>query len=308
MKIVYMGTPEFSVTPLKVLLENGYNIPAVVTVPDKPQGRNLHIISSPVKKFAVENGLNVLQPVNLRDKDFIEQMKDISPDLIIVIAFRILPEEVFSLPKLGTFNLHASLLPKYRGAAPITRAIMNGETKTGVTTFFLDKSVDTGNIIIQRSIDIAEDDDYGTLSGKLSVLGSEVTLDTVKLIESGNIKTTKQDDSLSSPAPKIFKEDCLINWSKTSTEIYNHIRALHPEPTAFTHLEGKVFKVLKAKKTDTLSIDEPGVIVKNKSGLFVNCADKLLELREIQIEGKKPTDAKSFLNGYRFASDKIRLS
>lgn len=308
MKIVFMGTPEFSIAPLKNLIQNGYDISAVVTVPDKPQGRHLKMQPSPVKKFALENNLHILQPENLRSDDFIKSIKEISPDIIVVIAFRILPQEVYSLSKLGTFNLHASLLPKYRGAAPINRAIMNGEKTTGVTTFFLDNKVDTGNIILQKSIEIEDDDNFGTLYNKLSELGSDATLETVKLIESGNVVTIPQDNSLASPAPKIFKEDCLINWNKTSVELHNFIRALYPEPIAFTHLDGKTFRILKAKNTDIISNSDAGVIFKDKNRLFVNCADNLLELLEVQIEGKKPADIKSFLNGFRFRENEIRLS
>ncbi len=308
MKIVFMGTPEFSIAPLKNLIQNGYDISAVVTVPDKPQGRHLKMQPSPVKKFALENNLNILQPENLKSEDFISSIKEISPDIIVVIAFRILPQEVYSISNLGTFNLHASLLPKYRGAAPINRAIMNGEKTTGVTSFFLDNKVDTGNIILQRSIEISDDDNFGTLYNKLSELGSEVTLETVRLIEGGNVVTSPQDNSLASPAPKIFKEDCLINWNKPSKDVHNFIRALYPEPVAFTHLDGKTFRILKAKSTDIISNAGPGVIFKDKNRLFVSCSDNLLELLQVQMEGRKPADAKSFLNGFRFTEDEIRLS
>lgn len=308
MKIVYMGTPKFAIAPLDKLLKNNYNISAVVTTPDAPKGRGLQIRPSPIKSFATSKGLQVLQYDNLKNPDFINTLKEISPDIIIVVAFKILPPEVYSLAKLGAFNLHASLLPAYRGAAPINRAIINGETQTGVTTFFLQDKVDTGYIILQRSIDILSDDNYGTLYDKLSSLGADVTLETVKLIERGNVKTTFQDDSLASSAPKIFKQDCIINWEKESYKIFNLIRGLSPQPAAFTHLHNKSIKIYKAGMTDIRASKPAGTLLVKDKRLFVHCSDYLLEIFELQIEGKKTSTAVDFINGYHFKNDDVCFS
>jgi methionyl-tRNA formyltransferase len=271
----------------------------VVTVPDKNQGRGLKLQFSAVKKFTLENNLPVLQPENLKDEAFISEIKKLNPDLIVVIAFRILPKEVFTIPKLGTFNLHASLLPKYRGAAPINWALINGEKETGVTTFFLQEKVDTGNIIIQKKINIDDEDNAGTLHDKLSALGTEVVIDTIKMIEEGNINPLKQDETLVTKAPKIFKEDCVINWNTPVTHLHNFIRGLSPFPVAFTHLDNKIVKIYKSKLSELPVQNSPGdIIIRNKE-LFVATKDYMLQILELQVEGKKRISAKDFIIGLK---------
>jgi methionyl-tRNA formyltransferase len=303
MKIVFMGTPEFAVPSLNILLENGYEIPAVVTVPDRKKGRGLVESYSDVKKFALEKNIKVLQPDKLKDEDFVNELKRLAPDLIVVVAFRILPREVYTIPKLGSFNLHASLLPKFRGAAPINWAIINGEKESGVTTFFLVDKVDTGNIILQQKVRIDVDETAGTLHDKLSGIGKNVVLETVKLIESGNVEIKPQDDSLASPAPKIFKEDCKINWDTPAEKTYNFIRGLSPYPTAWTTLDKKIVKIYLAGETGMKSTSEPGSIHIDSKKIFVDTADKKLEITELQIEGKKRVFAVDFVNGLKNTSN-----
>lgn len=294
-----MGTPEFAVPSLKILGDNGYNIKAVMTVPDKPKGRGLNVQESDVKKFALEKGYKILQPASLKDPEFINELCELNADLFIVVAFRILPEEVYTIPKFGTFNLHSSLLPKYRGAAPINWAIINGDKTTGVTTFFLDKSVDTGKIIEQREIGINDDDNAGTLHDKLKELGAETVLSTVKKIEAGNVELISQDNSKASKAPKIFKDDCRIDWTGFTYDIHNKIRGLSPYPAAWTLLNYKNLKIFKSEKTDFQSDEKPGFVEINNSKIFVNTADKKLEILELQLEGKKRMSTEEFLRGYK---------
>lgn len=292
-----MGTPEFAVPSLKILLDNKYDIPTVVTVPDRKKGRGLKTSVSDVKKFALEKDLKLLQPVSLKDEKFINEIKLLAPDLIIVVAFRILPKEIYTIPKYGSINLHGSLLPKYRGAAPINRAIINGDTETGVTTFFLKDKVDTGNIILQKKIKIGPDDNAGIIHDKLSVTGADTVLQTVKLIEKGSIIEFTQDESLASPAPKIFRDDCRINWKMKSSEIHNFIRGLSPHPAAFTMLEKKTVKIFSSMLTHTNSESEPGTVIIDNKKLFVCTADNLIEILELQMEGKKRISALDFING-----------
>jgi len=292
-----MGSPSFGLPALKSILDTGYTVPAVVTVPDKQKGRGQKVQFSDVKKFAVENNLSVLQPESLKDENFILQLKSLNADLFLVIAFRILPESVFTIPKFGSVNLHASLLPKYRGAAPINHAIINGEKVTGVTTFFLNKNVDTGNIIMQKSLDISCEDDFGSMYAKLSYIGTGVVLDTVKAIQSGSVNLRPQSDIEASPASKIFKNDCLIMWNKPAENIHNLVRGLSPVPSAFTHLEGKALKIFKTILTSEASDSEPGVLTAVHKNLFVCTADKKLEILELQMEGKKRIPASDFVNG-----------
>ncbi len=299
-----MGTPEFAVPSLKLLFENNYEIVSVVTVPDSKKGRGLKISESPVKAFAVQNNLNILQPDDLKDIEFENQIRSLEPDLIIVVAFKILPKEIFNIPKYGSFNLHASLLPKYRGAAPINRAVINGESETGVTSFFLKEKVDTGNIIIQKRTEIMTDDNAGTLHDKLAFLGAEVVLETVRMIESGNISVTEQDNSLASPAPKIFKEDCRIDWGLKSLIIHNLIRGLSPHPGAYTYLENKSLKIYETCKTEILSQNHHGKLIIDNKKLFVTTEDFLLEIKELQPEGKKRMSAVDFINGF----DKTKIT
>lgn len=296
MKIIFMGTPEFAVPSLKILLDNKYDIPTVVTVPDRKKGRGLKTSVSDVKKFALEKDLKLLQPVSLKDEKFINEIKLLAPDLIIVVAFRILPKEIYTIPKYGSINLHGSLLPKYRGAAPINRAIINGDTETGVTTFFLKDKVDTGNIILQKKIKIGPDDNAGIIHDKLSITGADTVLQTVKLIEKGSIIEFTQDESLASPAPKIFRDDCRINWKMKSSEIHNFIRGLSPHPAAFTMLEKKTVKIFSSMLTHTNSESEPGTVIIDNKKLFVCTADNLIEILELQIEGKNKINATDFIN------------
>ena len=297
MKIIFMGTPEFAVPSLEILLKNNYDIVGVVTVPDKRKGRGRALQYSDVKKFALEKNLYLLQPEKMKDPSFIKEIENLQPDLIIIVAFRILPKEIFTIPKYGSFNLHGSLLPKYRGAAPINWALINGEKETGVTTFFLKETVDTGNIILQTKIPINKDDDAGVIHDKLSNIGAETVLETVKLIEKGNINVTFQDDSLASPAPKIFKEDCRINWKQSSAKIYNFIRGLSPYPASYTYLDNKIIKIYKSGLTNKQVTSRPSTIHIEDKKLFVNTNDYMIEILELQLEGKKRMSANDFING-----------
>lgn len=304
MKIVFMGTPEFSIPSLEVLLKNGYEICAVVTAPDEPKGRGYKLSPPPVKVFALQNNLKVLQPQNLKDPNFINELKKLSPDLIVVVAFRILPKEVFSIPPLGTINVHASLLPKYRGAAPINWAIINGEKETGVTTFFIDEKVDAGNIILQKKIEIGQDETAGELHDKLAKLGAEALLETVKIIQTGKVQTIKQDETLATPAPKIKKEMCQINWYEMKAEqVHNFVRGLSPNPGAFTFLNGKILKIYRTKLVEKISEAttlRPGQIIVDGDSLFAVCSDlKPVQIIEVQIEGKKKLKSEEFLRGYK---------
>ncbi|HCQ29889.1 MAG TPA: methionyl-tRNA formyltransferase [Flavobacteriales bacterium] len=303
LRIIFMGTPDFAVPSLDILLKHNYNIVAVVTAPDKPAGRGRKLQQSAVKKYALEHNLPVLQPVNLKAPDFIEELKSYNANLQIVVAFRMLPEVVWNMPELGTFNLHASLLPKYRGAAPINWAIINGEKETGVTTFFLQHEIDTGEIIMQEKVQISETDTAGTLHDKLMLIGADVVLKTVQSIENGSVKTSPQDDKMACPAPKIFKKDCLIDWNNSNESLYNKIRGLSPYPTAFTYLKSKsgdrkVLKIYFTEKINDKPAKKPGTIITdNKSYIHVSTADGLLILTDLQLEGKKRLAIKDFLNG-----------
>ena len=292
-----MGTPEFAVPSLNILVNNNYDICGVVTVPDKKKGRGLNLSYSDVKKYSVEHSIKILQPENLRDSEFIKAVSDLKPDLILVVAFKILPEEVYTIPIYGSVNLHASLLPKFRGAAPINHALINGETETGVTTFFLKKKVDTGNIILQKKIKIEEDDDAGTLHYKLSELGAESVLETVRMIETGKVIPQIQNDSDASPAPKIFKENCMIDWNKNAGKIHNFIRGLSPYPAAFTFLNNKSVKIFRSALTGYSKTGIPGSIFVEDKKLIVSCFDRMIEILELQTEGKKKIPASEFING-----------
>ena len=299
MKIIFMGTPQFAVKSLDILVKNNFEIPLVVTVPDKPKGRGLQLQQSDVKKYALEHNLNISQPVSLKDESFINKIKSLEPDLIIVVAFRILPKDVYEIPKYGTFNLHASLLPKYRGAAPINHAVINSEEKTGVTTFFLQDKVDTGNIILQVEIPIDENDNAGTLHDKLATLGADTVLKTVNLISDNKVELKAQDDSLATKAPKIFKDNCKIDWGKPAAEIHNLIRGLSPYPAAFTLLENKVYKIYETKLTTSLTSNDAGKFEVLGKNLFINTNDFKIEVLIIQPEGKKPMPVTDFLNGFK---------
>lgn len=307
MNIIFMGTPSFAVPSLEKLIHSPHNISAVVTTPDKPRGRGLKLAESEVKKIAGENRLKILQPASLKDENFINEIRILVPDLIFVVAFRILPREVFIIPRFGSINLHASLLPKYRGAAPINWAIIKGEKETGVTTFFLEEKVDTGNIILQNKCEITDDDDAGSLHEKLALLGAETVLSTVKLIESssGTPPVNKQDNILASPAPKITPEICKINWNDTAQNVYNFIRGLSPYPGAYTHHRGNRLKIYKSKiSTENISGQtSPGQIMSNDNNLYVCCADGFLEILELQLEGKKRLPGREFIRGHKFETN-----
>ncbi len=298
-----MGTPQFAVPSLDVLIKNGHEILAVVTVPDKPKGRGQKLGISEVKQYALDNNLKILQPVKLRDENFLNELRELQPDLIIVVAFRILPSVIFDIPKYGIFNLHGSLLPKYRGAAPINWAIINGDKETGVTTFFLKEKVDTGNIILQEKLDIGENDTFGEIYDRLSAIGADLVLETVREIEKGEVKIMEQKDEHSTPAPKIFKEDCKIDWSKSSEEIHNFVRGLSPHPTAWSTLDGKNFKIYRTIKSENKSNSPAGTLLKEGKKLFVNTNDYILEIIELQLEGKKRVKAIDFLNGMDMTSN-----
>ena len=298
--IVFMGTAAFAVPSLRILAEGGYTIASVVTGPDRPRGRGRETGTTPVKEFAVERGIPLLQPERLKDPAFAASVSSLSPDLIVVVAFRILPPEVFRIPRLGAINLHASLLPRYRGAAPINRAIMNGEAETGVTTFFLEESVDTGHVLLQARTPILPDDDAGTLHDRLADVGAEIVLHTVRLIELGKASPRPQDPALASPAPKIFREDCRIDWNLPADHIRNQVRGLSPSPAAFTMHAGKVLKIFRAGIVP-VSLP-PGIVEIGVGRLTVGTGAGLLAIDDIQLEGKKRMTAGEFLRGYRISS------
>lgn len=308
-KIIFFGTPEFAVPSLEILLKNSCNVVGVVTAPDKPSGRGLQLTPSAIKKFAVENSLKIFQPGNLKDKTFLNEIKSLEPDLMIVVAFRMMPDELWQLPRLGTFNLHASLLPHYRGAAPINRAIMNGEKETGVTTFFLKKQIDTGNILLQEKISIGENEPAGELYERLMINGAKLVLKTVQAIEAGVVKEIPQsglitENEFLKTAPKIFKEDCRIDWSQSMAEIHNHIRGLNPYPVAYTHFvstEGKnvIVKIYKSHPDFSLEKTNPGTIsTDSKTFLKIACSNGWIKILEMQLPGKKKLAVEEVLRGF----------
>lgn len=300
MKIIFMGTPDFAIPSLKLLLESNHKILAVVTQPDKERGRGQKVSFTPVKQFAVENNIPVYQPEKLKDNsEFVDHMKSLNPDLFVVVAFRILPKEVFIIPKFGSFNLHASLLPKYRGAAPIQWALINSETETGLTTFKLAEKVDTGNIYLQQKLEIFPDDNFESLHDRMSEQGAKLVLDTVNLIENGNYELKLQDDSLASPAPKITKETCLINWNESAEKIHNFVRGLSPYPGAYFNFNNKVIKIFKTKVVTEKKL-QPFNFYQTKTELIIGCGKDALSILEIQQEGKKRMGIEEFLRGFSF--------
>lgn len=305
LKIVFFGTPEFAVASLDRLVAEGYDIKAVVTMPDKTAGRGHKLIQSDVKKYAAEHGLEVLQPEKLRSEEFLSRLRELDADLFIVIAFRMLPELVWGMPRLGTFNLHASVLPKYRGAAPINRAIMNGEVETGITTFFLNHEIDMGDIIDVRKTEIAPDDNAGTLHDRLMAMGADMVSDTVGKICDGSLTTQPQPEGEFIPAPKIFRDDCAVKWDSASAEIHNHIRGLSPYPAAFSTLEDETGRTFDVKILTSAVPDDaprglaPGETVVEGRRLFAGTADGAVEILELQPSGKKRMDTAAFLLGYR---------
>ena len=314
LKIVYMGTPEFAVESLRCLVEGGYNVVGVITMPDKPAGRGHKIQFSPVKQYALEHDLPLLQPEKLKDERFIEALKDWQADLQIVVAFRMLPEVVWNMPKYGTFNLHASLLPQYRGAAPINWAVMNGDTETGITTFFLKHEIDTGEVIQQVKVPIADTDDVGTVHDKLMLLGGKLVTETVDAIINGTVKSIPQEEMAIvgelRPAPKIFKDTCRIDWDNTVVKIYNHIRGLSPYPTAWTELHQpdseaplpvKTFQTEKIEKSHTY---KPGsILTDGKTYLHVAATDGFINIKSLQLPGKKRLQTEELLRGFKITND-----
>lgn len=313
LRIVYMGTPDFAVAPLRRLVEEGYNIVGVVTMPDKPAGRGLHMQASAVKRYAVEAGLPVYQPEKLKDPQFVETLRSLAPDLGIVIAFRMLPEIVWAMPRLGTFNLHASLLPQYRGAAPINWAIINGEKESGVTTFLLNHEIDKGAILCQQRVAIDEDDDAGTLHDKLMNAGTDLVIETIERIASGAIAPVDQqaiEPQVVRDAPKIFKETCRIDWSASCDTVRNLVRGLSPYPAAWSelHKEGaspigvKIFRV-HAETCPADRLPAPGTLVTDgRTFMKVACADGYLFLDELQLAGKKRMAVADLLRGFKEAA------
>ena len=304
-RIVYMGTPDFAVESLRALVEGGYNVVAVVTMPDKPAGRGHQLQYSAVKQYALSAGLPILQPERLKDENFLAELKSYSADLQIVVAFRMLPEVVWNMPRLGTFNLHASLLPQYRGAAPINWAVMNGDTETGATTFMLQHEIDTGNIILQERIPIADDENVGSVHDRLMVMGAGLVTRTVDtIIEAENkgveLPTIPQDNSLElRPAPKIFKDTCAIDFSRNAEQVRNHIRGLSPYPAAWISempVNHPLAEALRGAKVYKAAITKHA---EQKGHIIVPCADGYIDLLELQLPGKKRMDAAALLNGIR---------
>ncbi len=303
-RIVFMGTPEFAVASLAALRDAGNTVVAVVTAPDKPAGRGQKFRQSTVKQYAISKGIPVLQPERLKDPQFLVDLKSFDATLQVVVAFRMLPEAVWNMPPLGTVNLHASLLPQYRGAAPINHAIINGETESGVSTFLLQHEIDTGSILFSQPVAIAPADTAGDLHDKLMDAGAALLVKTVDALAKGDVVATPQDAlAFGQPlkaAPKIFKEDCLIDWYRPVAEVYNRIRGLSPYPTAYTLLDGKVLKVFEVEPELAIPVQAPGnYVTDGKSFLKFACADGYAILREVQLEGKKRMDVATFLRGYR---------
>ena len=298
MRIVYLGTPEFAVPPLRILLENGYEVVAVVTAPDKPGGR-LGTQVSAVKKFALEHHIPVLQPERLKNLEFLEQLRSFRADLQIVVAFRMLPELVWNMPPLGTMNLHGSLLPKYRGAAPINWAIINGEKETGLTTFMLKHEIDTGDLLFQERIPIDENETAGELHDRMMLAGAGLVLKSVQALENKTAAPFPQKEMEVTHAPKIFTETCRINFARPLSEVHDFVRGLSPYPGAWTELDGKTFKILRAQKDTASTAVEPGTFFSDgKNYLKISALDGSLDILELQMEGKRRMNVREFLNGY----------
>lgn len=317
LRIVFLGTPEFAVKSLDSINKEGFNIVGVVTMPDKAAGRGHHFLHSPVKTYALEHDLPLFQPANLKDPEFVAQLRSLNANLFIVIAFRMLPEVVWSMPELGTFNLHASLLPDYRGAAPINWAVINGDTFTGVTTFFLKHEIDTGDVLCQKRIEISPDENVGDVHDRLMELGAELTIDTLNHILSGDLKPIPQEemihfDGTPRQAPKIFKDTCHIDWNRPAREIHNLIRGLSPYPAAWSVIEtksalnGLQLKIFSSELSDgTTSSLVPGTVRIDEKGMTVDCSDSRLRLTEVQLQGKKRMPVADFLRGAKLGEAKL---
>lgn len=298
-RIIFMGTPEFAVPSLKILIENNYTVVAVITAPDKPRGRGQKLIPSPVKLAALEHDIPVLQPTNLKSPEFYKQLQQYNPNLQVVVAFRMLPEVVWSYPEYGTFNLHASLLPQYRGAAPINWAIINGEEVTGLTTFLLQHEIDTGNIIEQEKVAVLPEDNAGSLHDKMMAIGAQLVLKTVNELAGNSVQLTPQKHELDlKTAPKLSKETTRINWQKSAREVNNFIRGLSPYPAAWTELNGDYYKLFAAHPAEQNDQLNPGeFITDNKSYLKIKCDDRMLDIQMLQKQGKKRMEITEFLRG-----------
>lgn len=303
LRIVFMGTPEFAVASLNALVEAGYNVVGVVTAPDKPAGRGMKLTESAVKKYAVGKGLRVLQPEKLRNPDFVEELRSLHADVQVVVAFRMLPEMVWNMPPQGTINVHGSLLPQYRGAAPINWAVINGDKETGVTTFKLQHAIDTGNVLLQESMPIGENETAGEVHDRMMMLGAKVLVKTMEAIQDNTLKEMPQADFAETElkhAPKIFTETCKINWDDTTEHIHNLIRGLSPYPTAFTTLQDKTMKIFVAEKELATHEETPGTFVTDgKTYLKFATQDGFINALEIQLEGKKRMRTEDFLRGYK---------
>ena len=306
-KIVFMGTPDFAVATLKALLDHKYNVVGVITAPDRPAGRGQKLRASAVKEFALKHNLPLLQPKNLKSDSFLEELKALHANLQIVVAFRMLPKVVWQMPEYGTFNLHASLLPQYRGAAPIHWAIINGEKETGVTTFFIDDKIDTGEIIDWETLTIGDDETVGSLHDRLMIIGSQLVVETVKHIEKGDVKTTKQGTINNvKTAYKLNRDNCKVDWSQSIDVIYNKIRGLNPFPAAWCYLnnnenEPLTVKIYGIEKVEADHTYENGSIITTKNELKVTCSGGYINIREIQLPGKRKMEVKSLLNGFEFS-------
>lgn len=305
LRIVFMGTPDFAVGILDSLVQNQYHVVGIVTVADKPAGRGKLLTGSPVKEYAIKNHIKVLQPINLKNDEFITQLTALKPDIQIIVAFRMLPKIVWSLPKKGTLNLHASLLPAYRGAAPINWAIINGEVETGVTTFFIDEKIDTGEIILQHKVNISKEDTFLTLHDKLRDIGSDLVIKTIDLIATDQVNTITQPEMAPSIAPKLHKENCKINWNTSGLSIYNFIRGLSPYPTAWTTFENEgvegEFKIFSTHFLAEKHSHTTGTITTTKNEIKVAVQDGFIVIDELQLPTRKKMDVKSLLNGYKFS-------
>lgn len=314
LRIVFFGTPDFAVASLEAILKAGYDVAAVVTAPDKPAGRGKHLMQSAVKEAALRHGLEVLQPEKLKNPEFIEKLRSLGADIFVVIAFRMLPEAVWAMPGLGTFNLHASLLPRYRGAAPINWAVINGEKETGVTTFFLKHEIDTGDVIAREKIEISDSDDAGTIHDRLMELGARLTVNTLDRLSEGTLTAIPQSELDGGiepcPAPKIFKETCHIDWSKPAAEVRNLIRGLSPYPAAWTQMEADgtdagSMKIFTADITDKTTTEPGRVSIDGHGHMTVDCGDRALEITSLQPQGKRRMTTEEYLRGCRFSSIKF---
>jgi len=309
LRIIFMGTPDFAVASLQKLVENNCNVVAVITAPDRPAGRGQQLRETPVKQYAISQQIPVLQPERLKRAEFLEELRNFKADLQVVVAFRMLPELVWAMPTQGTFNLHGSLLPQYRGAAPINWAVINGESKTGVTTFFIEKEIDTGQLIYNESTPISEDDTAGTVHDRLMEIGADLVVKTVRAIEAGDYPQIPQPDNVKiKHAPKIFKEDCEIIWQKPTADVYNFIRGLSPYPAAWTTFMNKMLKVFKTTKLSeknadfTIEINDQETVFLTDEKTFIHAKtdDGWLAIEELQLQGKKRMTTEEFLRGYRF--------